>query len=160
VSLSALLENLPKWIVRPTSDPKIFHVTTNSWVPFRARLADERRIEFVTALRRELPFLLLWLEKGRANDVLKNAGSPAVSNADVEFWLVPETLPINQLLPKLREGEWGIFFFAKRPEHLPFPPVPLMPSRQPRASDLLGLTGAHAAIVSEPDDTDWLVASY
>lgn len=51
-----------------------------------------------------------------------------------------------------------MFFFTERPDPLPIPPVPLLPEES-KAADLLKTTRVQAAILSDPDDVDWLVLS-
>jgi hypothetical protein len=122
----------------------------------RAKLADQQRAQFTNDLRRQLPFILLWLESGQAHGIRNIGNSPAVANNGAEFWVVPQTTSMNELLPQLFEGSWGMFFFVRRPEPLPSPPVPLLPE-ETNAADPLRLTGAQVAILSDPDDVDWLV---
>jgi hypothetical protein len=116
MELLSVLATLPKGIIRIVHDREVYRIKSRSLLSslFASTSEEDDLLRFVNLLREQLPCVLLWLDVVLNQELRVRLGNPDASSDGAGFWVVPQSVSTNSLLPQLFEGGWGMFFFQSK----------------------------------------------
>ena len=148
--IESLVAVFPPTIVRKPY-PGVYEIKGGS------KMVEGQKIDLLHQLFRIFPGRLIWL-KDLGKDLEEMLGKPISTGGEVRLWMAPDTISIVQLLEKLHEGGWAMFFLPNTLQHVPIPPE-FLPTKPEEVRGLLHTLSASIGILSWYDDIEWLIVS-
>ncbi len=124
--------------------------------PWRRTLADRERLDLLRLLLPEAPVCGFLVDDDHYETLLAAIGVERSVPTSQAPWLFLPTEDALRSLDQLYEGNWSLFLFDRTPTEPP--PVPRGLGLDPdTVRQCLDELGASVAVLSLPDDLEWLV---
>ncbi len=124
--------------------------------PWRRKSADRERLDLLRLLLAEAPACGFWVDDDHYEKLSAAIGVERQSSTSRAPWLFVPAEDALRSLGQLYEGNWCLFLFDRTP--IEPPPAPRDLGMDPdTVRQCLNELGASVAVLSLPDDLEWLV---